>query len=112
MTTHIIGYNNSRLVLLWLVILSYIPSLWVIIILRWNITGPARRREEGTDGDGGEDGRERETERLGRLTHQQRMAEMFQYMQSLGASQGFAPPPPLFPLADLLSSILLLVSKI
>ena len=27
----------------------------------------------------------------------QRMAEMFQYMQSLGATQGFAPPPPLFP---------------
>jgi hypothetical protein len=27
----------------------------------------------------------------------QRMAEMFQYMQSLGAAQGFAPPPPLFP---------------
>jgi hypothetical protein len=25
---------------------------------------------------------------------------MFQYMQSLGATQGFAPPPPLFPLAD------------
>jgi hypothetical protein len=28
------------------------------------------------------------------------MAEMFQYMQSLGAAQGFAPPPPLFPTAD------------
>ena len=25
------------------------------------------------------------------------MVEMFQYMQSLGVSQGFAPPPPLFP---------------
>jgi hypothetical protein len=32
-----------------------------------------------------------------RLVDQQRMAEMFQYMQSLGAAQGFAPPPPLFP---------------
>jgi hypothetical protein len=28
------------------------------------------------------------------------MAEMFQYMQSLGATQGFAPPPPLFPTVD------------
>jgi hypothetical protein len=28
------------------------------------------------------------------------MAEMFAYMQSLGAAQGHAPPPPLFPLAD------------
>jgi hypothetical protein len=28
------------------------------------------------------------------------MAEMFQYMQSLGAAQGFAPPPPLFPTVD------------
>jgi hypothetical protein len=28
------------------------------------------------------------------------MAEMFQYMQSLGAAQGFAPLPPLFPSAD------------
>jgi hypothetical protein len=26
---------------------------------------------------------------------------MFQYMQSLGAAQGFAPPPPLFPPVDL-----------
>jgi hypothetical protein len=25
---------------------------------------------------------------------------MFQYMQSIGAAQGFAPPPPLFPPAD------------
>jgi hypothetical protein len=39
-------------------------------------------------------------ERLARLADQQRMAEMFPYMQSLGASQGFAPPPPLFPPAD------------
>jgi hypothetical protein len=29
-----------------------------------------------------------------------RMAEMFQYMQSLVAAQGFAPPPPLFPTLD------------
>jgi len=28
------------------------------------------------------------------------MAEMFAYMQSLGAAQGHAPPPPLFPAAD------------
>jgi hypothetical protein len=35
-------------------------------------------------------------EREARLADQQRMAEMFQYMQSLGAAQGFAPPPLLF----------------
>jgi hypothetical protein len=35
-----------------------------------------------------------------RLVDQQRMAEMFQYIQSLGAAQGFAPPPPLFPIVD------------
>jgi hypothetical protein len=29
-----------------------------------------------------------------------RMAEMFQYMQSLGAAQGFTLPPPLFPAVD------------
>jgi hypothetical protein len=29
------------------------------------------------------------------------MAKMFQYMQSLGVAQGFAPPPLLFPPADL-----------
>jgi hypothetical protein len=28
------------------------------------------------------------------------MAETFQYMQSLGATQGFAPPPSLFPTVD------------
>jgi hypothetical protein len=28
------------------------------------------------------------------------MTEMFQYMQSLGVAQGFAPPPPLFPRVD------------
>jgi hypothetical protein len=39
-------------------------------------------------------------ERAARLADQQRMAEMFQYMQSLGAAQGFAPPPPLFPTID------------
>jgi hypothetical protein len=39
-------------------------------------------------------------EREARLTDHQRMAEMFQYMQSLGAAQGFAPPPPLFPAVD------------
>jgi hypothetical protein len=39
-------------------------------------------------------------ERVARLADQQRMAHMFQYMQSLGAAQGFAPPPPLFPAVD------------
>jgi hypothetical protein len=39
-------------------------------------------------------------EREARLADQQRMAEMFQYMQSLGAAQGFAPQPPLFPTID------------
>jgi hypothetical protein len=43
---------------------------------------------------------EREAEREACLADQQRMAEMFQYMQSLGAAQGFAPPPPLFPTVD------------
>jgi hypothetical protein len=43
---------------------------------------------------------EREAEREARLTDQQRMAEMFRYMQSLGATHGFAPPPLLFPLVD------------
>ena len=28
------------------------------------------------------------------------MAEMFQYMQSLGATHDFSPPPPLFPTVD------------
>jgi hypothetical protein len=42
-----------------------------------------------------------EVEREARLADHQRMAEMFQYMQSLGAAQGFAPPPPLFPVVDL-----------
>jgi hypothetical protein len=39
-------------------------------------------------------------ERAARLADQQRMAEMFQYMQSLAAAQGYAPPPPLFPTID------------
>jgi hypothetical protein len=39
-------------------------------------------------------------ERVAPLVDQQRMAKMFQYMQSLGATQGFAPPPLLFPPAD------------
>jgi hypothetical protein len=39
-------------------------------------------------------------EREACLADQQRMEEMFQYMQSLGATHGFAPPPPLFPLVD------------
>jgi hypothetical protein len=34
------------------------------------------------------------------LADEQRMAEMFQYMQSLSAAHGFAPPPLLFPLVD------------
>jgi hypothetical protein len=50
---------------------------------------------------------EREAEREARLADHQRMAEMFQYMQSLGAAQGIAPPPPLFLQLTLLSSILL-----
>jgi hypothetical protein len=36
-----------------------------------------------------------------RTVADQRMAEMFQYMQSLGAAQGFALSPPLFPAVDL-----------
>jgi hypothetical protein len=40
---------------------------------------------------------EREAEHL---ADHQRMAEMFQYMQSLGAAQGITPPPPLFPPVD------------
>jgi hypothetical protein len=36
-------------------------------------------------------------ERVARESDHQKMAEMFQYMQSLGAAQGFALPPPLFP---------------
>jgi hypothetical protein len=43
---------------------------------------------------------EREAEREGRLADQQRMAEILQYMQSRGAAQGFALPPPLFPTVD------------
>jgi hypothetical protein len=39
-------------------------------------------------------------ERETRLADHQRMAEMFQHMQSLGAAQGFAPPPPFFPAVD------------
>jgi hypothetical protein len=39
-------------------------------------------------------------EREARLADQHRMTEMLQYMQSLGAAQGFAPPPLLFPLVD------------
>jgi hypothetical protein len=39
-------------------------------------------------------------EQEARLADQQRMTEMFQYMQILAATQGFAPPPPLFPLVD------------
>ena len=38
--------------------------------------------------------------REARLVDQQRMTEMFAYMQSLGAAQGFAPPPLLFPAVD------------
>jgi hypothetical protein len=38
-----------------------------------------------------------EAEWEARLADQQRMAKMFQYMQNLGAAQGCAPPPPLFP---------------
>jgi hypothetical protein len=64
--------------------------------LTWNITDPARRREEGMSGDGGEDDSGAGGP-PGRSTY---VAEMFQYMQSLGATHGFAPPPPLFPSVD------------
>jgi hypothetical protein len=43
---------------------------------------------------------EREAERVAREADHQRMAEMFQYIQSLSAAQGFALPPPLFPTVD------------
>jgi hypothetical protein len=43
---------------------------------------------------------ERAEREAARLADHQRMAEMFQYMQSLGATQGIAPPPPLFPQVD------------
>jgi hypothetical protein len=43
---------------------------------------------------------EREAEQLAREADHHKMAKMFQYMQSLGATQGFAPPPPLFPAVD------------
>ena len=39
-------------------------------------------------------------EREARLADHQQMGEMFQYMQSLSAAQGIAPPPPLFPAVD------------
>jgi hypothetical protein len=35
-----------------------------------------------------------------RAATDQRMSDMFQYMQSLSVAQGFAPPPPLFPAVD------------
>jgi hypothetical protein len=43
---------------------------------------------------------EREAERVAREADHQRMAEMFQYMQSLGAARVSLPPPPLFPAVD------------
>jgi hypothetical protein len=43
---------------------------------------------------------EREAKRMAREADHQRMAEMFHYMQSLGAAQGFASPPPLFRAVD------------
>jgi hypothetical protein len=36
-----------------------------------------------------------------RAATDQRMADMFQYMQSLSAAHGFAPPPPFLPAVDL-----------
>jgi hypothetical protein len=39
-------------------------------------------------------------ERKAHLADQQRMAEMFRYIESLGAAYGFAPLPPLFPPVD------------
>jgi hypothetical protein len=35
-----------------------------------------------------------------RAATDQRMADMFQYMQRIRGSQGFAPPPPLFLAVD------------
>jgi hypothetical protein len=60
--------------------------------LSWNITDQLEeeRRER----------QEMEARMKARLADHHRMAEMFQYMQSLGAAQGFAPPPPLFPTID------------
>lgn len=43
---------------------------------------------------------EREAEQAARLADQQRVTKMFQYIHSLGAAQGFSPPPPLLPPAD------------
>jgi hypothetical protein len=43
---------------------------------------------------------EREAERVAREADHQKMTEMFQYMQSLGAAQGLASPPPLFLAVD------------
>jgi hypothetical protein len=40
------------------------------------------------------------SKRVARLADQYRMVKMFQYMQSLGATQGFAPPPSLLSQAD------------
>lgn len=40
---------------------------------------------------------ERVMERAARLADQERMAEMFQYMQSLGVAQRLAPPPQFSP---------------
>jgi hypothetical protein len=39
-------------------------------------------------------------EQMARLVDQQKMADMFQYMQSLGVASGFAPPPLLFPTTE------------
>jgi hypothetical protein len=61
--------------------------------LACNITDPTRRREEGTS-------RDEARIMAERAVADQRMAEMFQYMQSLGIAQGIAPPPPLFPPVD------------
>jgi hypothetical protein len=58
---------------------------------------PNRTREEGTYGDGGEDEGGAGGGAGGSLGGS---IEMFQYMQSFGAAQGFAPPPSLFPTAD------------
>jgi hypothetical protein len=64
------------------------------------IPAPTKRREDGTTRDGGKDDSGARAEWEARLADQERMAEMFQYMQSFGASHGFAPPPLFFPLVD------------
>jgi hypothetical protein len=68
--------------------------------LAWNIIDLARRREGELQEMEVRMIVLREAEREARLADQQRMEDMFHYMQGLGAAHGFAPPPPLFPPVD------------